>query len=142
MESHSASASRAYFWAYNEPEWIGDVLRARGWDIRRVVEVSSGAIVTDRIWHVYARVFAQYSDAQIVSNARNHLVERGMSISSVKIAQASAASYISTNVSGGDGSIASKSIDSFVANTSLGLGLSTPFVLAGGVVILVLLLKR
>lgn len=136
------TVSRAFFWAYNEPEWIGDVLRARGWDIRRVAEVNSGAIVTDRTWHVYARVFSQYSDAQIVSNARNHLVERGMSVTSVRIAQASAAAYISTNVSGGDGSIAAKTFDSIVANTSLGVGISTPFLLAGGAVILILLLKR
>ena len=136
------AVSRAYFWAYNEPEWIGDVLKARGWDIRRVVETNTGLAVTDRTWHVYARVFSQYSDAQIVSNARNHLVERGMSVSSIKIAQATAAAYISTNVSGGDGSIAAHSFDSFVANTSLGLGISTPFVLAGAAVLAVILLKR
>lgn len=129
----------------NEPEWIKNVLEARGWKINRSVEISSGlAGVGQRTWRVTASVGNQYSDSQIVNNARNHLMERKMSVASVNIVRASPASYVQgvNASSGGDGSNVGLNVNSMIAGAAVGLGVSSTVLLAGGAVVLVLLLRR
>jgi hypothetical protein len=88
-------------------------------------------------------VGSQFSDAQIVTNARNHLTERRMTISNVAIVQGSPAVYISGNVnaSGGDGLMGS-GINSMLAGAALGMGVSTTVLIIGGAAVVFLLLKR
>ncbi|MDI1240381.1 MAG: hypothetical protein PSX80_00495 [bacterium] len=139
------TVSNVGMWFINEPEWIAAALGARGWDIRNSSEIQTpiGGL-GQRTWRITAMVGSQFSDSQIVTNARNHLVDRGMSVASVNIVQASAASYVSgsATVSGGDGTNAGTSISSLLAGTSVGLGVSSTVLIVGGAAIAILLLRR
>lgn len=128
-------------WFYSEKEWIENVLEARGWNITNVGQISGAGGAG--VWRVTAMVGNQYSDAQIVTNARNHLAAQGMTVTGVAIVQASQATYVSGNVapSGGDGSNAS-GFNSMIAGAALGLGVSSTVLIVGGVAVAVLLLRR
>jgi hypothetical protein len=128
---------------YSETEWIKNVLEARGWSISGVDQISS-MVFGDKTFRVTAAVGDQYSDSQVITNARNHLVAKGMTISAVDIVQASPASYVrGVNVgSGGDGSNAGASFNSMIAGAALGLGVSSTVLMIGGAAVLILLLRR
>lgn len=128
---------------YSETEWIKNVLEARGWAINGVDQISS-TLLGDKTFRVTAAVGNQYSDSQIITNARNHLIAKGMTISAVDIVQASPASYVQgVNAgSGGDGSNAGASINSMIAGAALGLGVSSTVLLIGGAAVLLLVLRR
>lgn len=136
--------SNFYSWAYNERQWIKDALTARGWNIQSVDETNTplGGVGT-RTWIVTALVGKAYSDSDVVLNAKTHLQNRGMAVSSVRIVSASAVSYVGSNVdsSGGDGSMIT-GVNASIAGLAVGLGISTTMLLAGGAVVLVLLLRR
>jgi len=131
----------------DEPAKIRSILNAAGWNVSRVVEISSGvAGLGTRTWNIYATTNGSFSDTQITNQARRDL-ESAMNVSSVSIVQLGAATYVtapangSTNISGGTNLLGIGGSD-FLSNFAVGLGVSTTVVLAGAAVLLILIAKR
>lgn len=142
----TGTVARHLYLFINEESWIRDALAARGWDVRAVNKTGSWAVpgVGHRTYLVEAVVGQQYSDSQVVHNARMHLTAQGMVVANVRLFRAAAVAYLDATfaeTSGGDGSQA-PGLSAAVSNFALGLGLSSPIVIAGGVLVLYLILRK
>lgn len=115
------------------------ILRARGWEIDRIQGLSNtwypGSPLT---FLIFANVGNEYSDSDIVNNARNDLTQI-MTVSSVHIVQASPAQYQSLENAA---AVQADAKSNFFDNFGTSLGISTPIALVGGGLLLILLLRR
>ena len=131
----------------NEPSKIKGTLNGKGWNVSQVIEMDSGyGGYGTRTWNIYATVADVFSDSEVVGRCRADL-ESTMNVAKISIIQEGPTNYIQAavganqnDISGGTGG--SGFFDNFGLGLGGGLGLSTPIVIAGGVLLLVVLMKR
>lgn len=119
----------------NARDAIRDALWQRNWAVKSVSQ-SPGS------FDVAVSVKQEYSDSQIINNMRRDLADV-VTVTGVSVVSKSAVTYV-TPSGFGSVNIGSAGADDtgFLSNLGLGLGVSTPVVLLGGAVLLVLLMRR
>jgi len=126
-------------WGTNGRDNMAAVLAARGWDIDRIQGLSNTWYPGSPLsFLIFANVENQYSDAAIVNNVRNDLLQI-MSVSDVRIVRASPAEY--TSLQNAAAAQANAGSD-FLGNLGTSLGISTPIALVAGGLLLIFLLRR
>lgn len=135
-------------WFTDEQGEIRDTLNGKGWNVSSVSSVG-GSGIGNRTFNIYATVNDTFSDGQAATIMSRDL-ESKINIASVKIVNSSVASYVNVDASAGlsavNGISGGTASGDFLSNLGLGLGgglgLSSPVVLLGGAVLLLLVLKK
>lgn len=137
-------------WLVNEAALVKTTLEANGWIVRGCRRTSTNlAGVGAYTFQVDVELHGNFSDATIVSTAKSVLssIANNVRVSIIR----SQVSYVNSNIGGGvTGGGAFDEISRLLGNTAgsaavgagLGLGISTPILILGGGLILILLLKR
>lgn len=136
---------------------IRAVLSANGWSIRNVTPALAGFGMTSQSYVIIANVFRNFSDSQILSNVRRDLASV-MTVTRASIvlsaASGSAGGSIGVPAGGVDyqnvpasagntgGSGVGNAISGALNNFALGSGITTPLVIGGGLLVLLLILRK
>lgn len=150
-------------WGYdNNAEGIQTVLNSKGWIAEQVTNVSSGWFpgISGFSYEIFAVVGVNYTDREIQDNLRRDLSGffnvTGISTTSSAYTPPTGTAYVppgqtpppviyGTPTPGATPTPTQgtpTSIDNFVSDFASGLGFSTPMILLGGAVLLVLIMKR
>ena len=151
-------------WGYdNNADGIKTLLNSKGWIVEQVDNVSPGYFpgVSGFSYNVYAVVGSNYSDRQIQDQIRRDLsgyfnVTGVSTLSAPWTPVVNGGNLGTVNVYGGSsqptanyagpvppaGTTVSTGSSGVLSNLGLGLGISTPIAIAGGALLLVLLLKK
>lgn len=115
---------------------IGETLTKEGWNIAKVNQIGVAVGYGFR-YQIVARVTDEYTDDDVWNNIRSHLSSI-LTVHDVKILKRGAAQYIDPSQK----DAYKPGSNGFLDMLGLGLGVSTPVVIGGAVLLLVLLLRR